>query len=274
MAKCIFLIDLDLTLIDVDYKPTIPLTRFRECIEELDSQGHVFCLNSDSPLQILSDWKEVFGFHGPIIFEKGASIYFPNGEEVATIDEHIDWASFKRSVERILREIEPSLRVIEVDYRKYFQGEETWPTRNGLVSVISPFRRHSFGMHLQKVNGSTTVKIDPELFQDIMRRMYSGLQKEFDLDLLALDANSTYSVFIAYESFVRKSCAIPLLRTAYPRATIIAIGDGSTDAELKDTVDELWAVGNAVNDLKKVAKRVSEKSITGGVLELLETRKA
>jgi hydroxymethylpyrimidine pyrophosphatase-like HAD family hydrolase len=61
------------------------------------------------------------------------------------------------------------------------------------------------------------------------------------------------------------------MRSAYPDAKLIAIGDGTTDAELRSAVDELWAVGNAHNDLKKVADRTANETITGGVLELLET---
>lgn len=274
MAKILFLVDLDLTLIDKDYRPTISPDRIAAKASQLEADGHIFGLMSDSAFETLSGWMTTFGFHGPVISEKGALIVFPTGDQITTVQECVDWLRFTATVRQALQSIFPSSFIVKDDYRKFISVSGNVPPTSDVVFIINPYRKHSFGMHVRQVDIHGNKVIEPELFQKVAASLVESLGKTFDLTQLTIDANPMYCVMIVHENQVCKSAAIPLLRAAYPEHQIVMIGDGETDAELKGAVNNLWAVGNATQSLKDIADRVAHNTITSGVLELLEHWKA
>lgn len=271
MKKNLVLVDLDLTMINEQYQPTLPLETIQQVAQESLDHGDKIGLISDTALSTLQHRMTEFGFWGPIISEKGALITWPIGESELTTEMAIDWIVFKRMVIKSLEKRFPEADIVEERYLTFFDSS---PQERGLSSpskvviIINPNRNYSFSFHVRLVDGDQLI-MDQLLFDIVVTAMNEIVTEEY-LPHVVLDANSKYCVIIYTEKKFDKSIAILRLKQMYPSYRFVAIGDSGGDAVLKGHVDLLCAVNNATAELKGVADIISDKPITAGVLELLQ----
>jgi len=270
MPKRIILIDLDLTLIDRDYRPTIPVALFTDQSSRILASDDLIGLISDSPYKTLQQWMDTFRFNGPIVAEKGALIVWPSGQLYETQQRKIDWDMLKAKISFSISEQFVDALVIEEYYLSFFESNKRIPTGSSLVVLINPYRRYSFGIHVRMVDQKGRLVQNNRLFNQVYKTAMAVVAQENIVPLLDIDSNPMYSVLILADKTVNKDLAIPVLREQYPGREIIAIGDGASDMSLKGVVDKLCAVGNAQDDFKKVADIVAVNDITAGVLEILQ----
>jgi len=270
VSKRLFLVDLDLTLIDAKYRPTIPADLFISRISKTISDGDIIGLISDSPYETLAYWMDVFCFKGPIVAEKGACVVWEDGNIQGTIQKKVDWDAVKEEIIAALQQEFPSGYIREENYLALFQEEKPLLSGCDVVMLISPFRRFGFCIHIRRVGQDGILEQDERLFNhanQVIMRVVGEMQI---LSWLDVDSNPLYSVTILADNRVEKFLAIPVLRRRYPDHQIIVIGDGNSDALLKGHADILCAVGNATDQLKKAADIIAQKDITEGVIEILE----
>jgi len=270
MRNNLFLIDLDLTLIDQNYLPTIPLPEFKKVVEQRKNAGDVFGLISDTPYETLKQRMEEFQFHGPVISEKGAVITWPSGRQQVTFKDTIDWPLLKERLLEALKKSFPKAYFIETGYRVFLKSPQNIPAGSNMVVIVNPYRKHSFGIHIRGVNSSRQIVEDRAIFEEVSTALKDSLKHYYVNQAIDIDLNPLYSVIILSDPRVEKKLAIPLIRKNYQNYQIVAIGDGRSDASLKGYVDILCAVGNATGDLKAVADIIAKTLVTEGVLEILK----
>jgi hydroxymethylpyrimidine pyrophosphatase-like HAD family hydrolase len=268
----LFLMDLDLTLIDKSYQPTIDILELIDIVQCRKREGDIFGLISDTPYATLKQWMNTFQFNGPVVSEKGILISLPDGSQQVTLDTGINWISIKEKCTETLSRLTPRPSFVQRRYLEVFAEGPVEKKTGDIIIIINPNRQFSFSMHVRRVDGRSFV-IDEQLFSEAVECVDKVLMEMGLSDILDVDANPLYSVIILSDKRVVKSLAMPFLRQSYPDHRLIMIGDGNSDAELKGHVDVLCAVGNASIDLKKAADRIATKTITSGVLELLEQLK-
>lgn len=266
-ARILYLIDLDKTLINGNYLPTMDLKKFTDKVDYLkDTEGIVFSLMSDSAYETLKYWKKVFHFNGPIIAENGANIFWDDKDRSDCHAELIDWHVITGMLVKALNEVIPNVPVIRQDYLKFFREEQELPTESCVV--INPFRRYSLALHALR-KGKKGVEFDLELWDRIQHTIELVLKGSPLTDFINVDANRSYGIFILADKQVNKSKALPDLKDSFDGYRIIAIGDGETDLVLAGNGIELCAVGNAVPNMKDQSIYVAEKDLTEGVYEII-----
>lgn len=269
MPNNLFLLDLDLTLIDKNYGPTIHLGEFKKIVKQREQKGDIFGLISDTPYQTLKQRMEEFQFHGPVVSEKGAIITWPSGKQQVTFMDTIDWPLLKERLLEALRRSFPKAYFVEIGYRVFLQSPQNIPAGSNMVVIINPYRKHSFGIHIRGINSTGQIIEDLSVFQEVDVVFKETLDHYSLLQSFSIDSNPTYFVIILSNPRVDKRLAMPLLREHYLRYQLVVIGNDSSEAILKGYVDKLGAVGNATEDLKKVADIVAHSDYTVGVLEIL-----
>ena len=87
---------------------------------------------------------------------------------------------------------------------------------------------------------------------------------------------SVYSEEIYYcditQKNVSKASAMERLKKEYNFNKVIAFGDSQNDLPLMEVADEFYAVGNAIDIVKKKATGVIGSAYEGGVVEFMESR--
>lgn len=68
---------------------------------------------------------------------------------------------------------------------------------------------------------------------------------------------------------INKGTGMKFVMQQFSERELIAIGDGSDDIKLRPYVQKLFAVANAIPELKQVADDISSEPMTKGVIELL-----
>ena len=267
--KTLYLFDLDLTLIDTDYRPTIPLDGFTSLVEERTAAGDVFGLISDTPFESLQRWAVQFKFGGPIVSEKGAIVSSQRGEHREVRSQIIGWDVVKAEIRSALRGSLSGVTVVDEYYLDLMTGDSAVQLRPGPLVIINPYRRCSFGLHVCLKNDHG-ISFNEDLFPEVKLVVKGVLRRLRITDLVKPDVNEVYSVIILSDPAVLKSIAIPVLRKKYSGYRLVAVGDGASDAELKGRVDLLAAVANASDGLISVADYVSQSEITAGALEILQ----
>lgn len=270
MQNNLFLMDLDLTLIDHNYGPTIALDEFNKIVKQREQKGDVFGLISDTPYATLRQRMEEFQFHGPVVSEKGAIITWPSGKQQVTFMDTIDWPMLKERLLEALKRSFPKAYFIETGYRVFLQSPQNIPAGSNMVVIINPYRKHSFGIHIRGVNSAGQVTEDLSVFQGV-DAVFKEILDQYSLrQSFIIDSNPLYFVIILSNPMVDKRLAIPWLREYYPNYQLVVIGNDGAEAILKGYVDKLGAVGNATDDLKKAADIVACGEYTDGVLEILQ----
>ncbi len=262
----IFLIDLDKTLINHNYQPTIDITLFRKLIKSLVDRGDVFALCSDSALDTLLYWRKFFRFNGPIIYENGMGIEWQDGKRQLTLSPPFNGILLKNELKQRIKQLFPDAQVIEENYLSVIHR----PTRFSAKQLIifNPYRQYSISLHALVLNKRQYL-YDAVLAQDVADYLQDFIYDEGLEDKIKLDTNLAYAINILKSPYINKTLALPFIKQKYPGYQLIVIGDGLQESLMAGLVDELWAVNNACSQLKQVADKAAKLDITQGVYQLL-----
>ena len=70
----LILLDVDETLVDVNYKLTCPDREWHVALRRAEKRGAIIGLNSDSAYDTLQKRAAAYGIQGPIVAERGALV--------------------------------------------------------------------------------------------------------------------------------------------------------------------------------------------------------
>lgn len=249
------LLDIDGTLLDLSQKPTVDTLPV--IIERLKSKGVHFGLNSNRAFEDVEGVINEFGLDGPFILENGAYVINFDGSKnvLCQTDRHIQTVVLKE-----LQNFDANATVHVEDTTKLYT--EKTKLESTLNFYVNKYRKYTVSIH-HRIGGISrySIAVDVAAF-------LNSFFSENSFGLMAIPHEHGHSVTIEYVT-CNKGSGIMKYRESHPNQQIFSIGDGINDVAQKDYVDKLYAVANAVPELKKVADHVSSLPITAGVEEIL-----
>lgn len=257
MSQPIVFLDIDGTLIDVQQRTNADILPI---LTALQQQGVSFGLNSNRSWEDVEPIIERFHLDGPFILENGA--YIKNGTEVFMtpgVFENIP-VIVKKAVDEIVLRSFPNADVQSVDTTKIITSEQT---KKGNHFYLNQFRKFSASIH-HRFNGTSSMHVADELAVQLNQYF-----SDHHHNLVATAHTHGDTVTVGTPS-INKGTGMKFIQQQFPERELIAIGDGSDDIKLRPFVHKLFAVANAIPELKQVANTVSSESMTKGVIELLQ----
>lgn len=261
-ADKLILMDLDKTLLDVDYNLTDQ--QILEEIIRVQSLGWILGLSSDTPLEPMEKWKRELGLNGPIIAERGSVIKLVDGRELVADESEAYFSNLRRSFIQFMAE----------ERMPFYHGDVTQlirnkPTLSGMVDesviLIQAYRRCSLNFFGRKIT-DTGLVIDNELVERMVEVTHQRMEvPPFEL---VEDYNPEYGIYIVSPKNVNKREGSVKLMSEMGLSKIGMVGDSKTDFVGNDIAIQ-YAVGNAKDELKAVSDYVAQGVYTVGVIEIL-----
>lgn len=266
------LLDLDNTLIDAEYRLTVPEDEFRAVVQELADKDIRVGLCSDSAAITLCQWAERLGLTGPIIAERGAVVWDSSERSANIINvEQTAWLRELREafVLKIMRDM-PGATLMLGDATQFVKARPMNPAMTEQVFAINGFRVASFSFFACRPNNDrSALEPDPALLKEasaIVEELLSTFNKSKQ-DLF-WDENPRYGILIVHAATTEKKHGISTLIEHLAPSEVVMVGDGMADF-LDLTHVAQYAVGNADPLYKAKASFVAEHPLTEGVIECL-----
>lgn len=278
--SALVLLDVDGTLIDHQYKLTVPKDEFVRALAEMQDSGLVLGLNSDSALPTVRAWAQEWGIRGPLLSEQSV-ICLPD-EDYRQIPMHEDCADFPdirdAFVGDLLRRNSRGRYLITcgdvntvVDSMPCY-GHENDSAR-GLVAV-NTLRQYSLSFFVRARDGiAWAPRESEELNTPMMAEAVELLNRvgESHPDLwrhVEMDINMRYGICICHRAGVRKSTPVKYLLEMRDYDRVYMVGDGIAD-RIDDERVVQCAVANAHPTYKALCTLIADTECTSGSLELL-----
>lgn len=251
--------DLDATLLDRRYQFT-SLTIGRT-VSDVQKNGLVIGLSSDTPYRALEAWHGRMGMNGPIIAEKGAVLGLGTG---LIYDSHLS-SAFAETREKIERDLTDKRFVL-------WHGNPVEAVRAGAhigspgdeVGLVNDLRIASAKVFFRRVDSHGRLVVDNET----TRRAVDGIEEFYPDFPVTVDYNESYGLIIISKAGIdKRSGTIDLMRLQSTER-IHMIGDSDADIVGTDIADH-YAVANATSGLKEIAVYTANKPITEGAEEIL-----
>lgn len=263
------LIDLDKTLIDVEYRYT-DQEGIVSAVARAVARGHRIGLNSDSPVPILLGHHRALGMNGPIVAERGAVVYLPGPPSETFATGTSPDEEFVVLRDRILRRLTATgeLEAIFGDPSGIIRTRRFLTDSPRSVLLVSALRTHSLHFAARKINGDEYV-FDMELLacvEEATRVCAASSPISVEVDY---DVNPEYAILILHAAASQKAVGVSRLLSQLGLTEAIMIGDHPVDALGLSEVRQ-WAVGNATAAYRDVCERVAVGTYTTGVIELLD----
>lgn len=274
--RTLVFVDLDKTLIDRSYKVSVDDGELlvANAVSKCRDRGIEVGLASDTPLPVLRYWADIFGMTGPIIAELGA-LYQVNGTTIIDTEPSvgIDFVAARNSLVSDLLKNRPELSLFIGDNTSFVRKMNSGDIKVDFLDrfvLISGLRTRSLAFHCMMIGKNREPMPNEKLLADIVEKARDCLAESgTDLDKVFFDVNSEYGICIARSASASKRKAILDILNA-DDFDIIFIGDSMGDF-IDDSRVKQFAVVNATEDYKKLCSRISEKSTTEGVVELLDS---
>lgn len=266
--KYLIILDVDKTLLDVNYRSTSPT--INSVIEQMKAEGNIFLLNSNRSLDDLLPVANQFGINGLIIGENGCFIYDQKTKESRILvrdEDIIQIAQVRRILPEIISENFPKSYYIVGDTTDFNKraAKEDLPRDYEYFFILNQYRKYSLSLHVRKIAKEIEKDLDAtkKLF-DLIKNYVERQQME-----LGVDYTESYCNILVYPKNNNKGKAFNEVARAYSDFIKVIIGDDYLDKPLMEEVDYFFAVNNATDDVKRVADYVSSETITKGVEEIL-----
>lgn len=262
MPEIIVFLDIDGTLLDVEQRTNTD--GLPALVAELRELGVRFGLNSNRAIEDVLPVAKRFGLDGPFILENGA--YVMDALDAVPVPTHMLATNIPEIVETTLRTCAAQLyphAIVERTDTTHLVSIGAF--KAGQRFYMNRFRRFSASIH-HRFDGEAQGVVAQTL-SDTLNRLFD--ESGHALRAVAHAHGATVTVNIPG---IDKGTGLAFLRSRIPRAYVIAIGDGSGDVALRPYVDRLYAVSNAVPELKNVADAIALQPMTLGVVELLRER--
>ncbi|GEM_PF-2459992 len=262
MPAIIVFLDIDGTLIGLDQKPNAD--GLPSLIDDLRARGVRFGLNSNRAVEDVESVVRAFHLDGPFILENGAYVMNQiNGERRLFPGVPSDIPDLvRRAMGHVVAREFPGATLEVGDTTAMVEsGRET---RDELHFFLNAYRLYSGSIH-HRIDG----RINPE----IACRTADALNASFasdDIPLVATAHAHGGTVTVDIPS-VDKGTALARVKREHADCLLVAVGDGSGDVALRPFVHRLYAVANAIPELRAIADAVSSEPMTAGVMEILRT---
>lgn len=253
-------LDIDGTLLGLNQLPTVDT--LPSMIDRMVLNGFSFGLNSNRALEDVLDVIALFHLTGPFILENGAYALERLGSEpvyIAGLPDRIP-ETVESAVRSVSAIVFPDFSVLLIDTVRMVRGDFD-PQKN--CFYLNQFRRFSASIH-HRTQGRHSFEIAAQL-ADVLNQYL----KEHHVSLVAEAHRHGDTVTVTVPG-ITKASGLALARKRYPTARLVAIGDDESDLALRTYVDKLFAVANAVPELKATADWVASQPITAGVVEILD----
>jgi hydroxymethylpyrimidine pyrophosphatase-like HAD family hydrolase len=255
------LLDIDGTLVSSGYQPTDD--RIYLAIQDAQDAGWSLGLSSDTPYEAMILWRERFGLNGPLIAEKGALV--ENDGQISYDQELAN--AFKASQELFEDTLFETGAVI-------WKGNPVEAVKDGtkigspgdVVVMINSFRRTSLGFFVRTVNQHSELVINNTLTSLVINQA-RGCYPDFN-DIVE-DINHESGLLIAARNVINKRAGSLRLMQAMQVGQFAMIGNSIGDYVGSDIALH-YAVGDATSEYKQKADYISEKPLTGGVVDILD----
>lgn len=268
------LLDVDKTIIDVDYQLNVPEEVFCSAIRAAQDAGVVIGINSDTPFGTLQEYAKRFGCDGPILAERGAVLAMSSGVEPEVIVPDAEQFSLLGQLLSSQLSHHQRRHLINLgDVRRLAQWERGLPqdAPDGTVAVLlNPLRLGSFSFWVRVQREQRWVK-DPDALAGVVAqlgevgRSIGPVWEDRDLD-----SNAEYGICIVHHRASNKQHGVVVLRDRMPEVPLTMIGDSMSDDLALDGAEQ-WAVANASDEYKQRCSRVATLPLTAGVIELLSS---
>lgn len=268
MASKFVLIDLDRTLINESYE--LMDESVIDSIRAKKEQGWQVGLSSDTPLPTLLRWWDRFGMNGPIIYEKGAAIWFP--EDDADIKLTLAGGIIAKARSALISRIGKMKRTMLIcgDTVNFVRVIKAIPgSEDHTLIAVGGLREFSIAFHILRiVPGTGRLVIDLELSRTVLNYLEDSLPISEYLADGVFDPD--YSFFYINPNDVDKGLAAERVHQDCRSTRTVVIGDSMSDFPEGYPHLEVYAVGNASADFKAKAHRVAKGTYSTGVKEILE----
>lgn len=273
VSVSLVLIDLDKTLIDANYKLTVPKERLKKIIQRLAGKKINVGLCSDSSVISLRQWAERLGITGPLIAERGAITYDLKTKFQELVDpSSVKWFLDFRSafIDKILQHF-PEITLVVGDATEFMRNRTVFSAMSKQLLVVNGLRIASFSVYTRRFSKNTlSVQNDPVLLKKVSSlavKILSSFGKQ-KKDLF-WDENPDYGILIIHAKTSIKSSGVKFAIQKLNLKKIVMIGDDIADYVNIPNVSQ-FAVGNASSEYKKKCSFISKKPLTEGVIESLE----
>jgi len=255
--KLVFL-DVDGTLLNVRQKTNAQ--GLPALIKKMSLSNFQFGLNSNRSLEDVLPVIRKFNLTGPFILENGAYILKNVGGRKITAPglPPKPITAIKQFVLKAFKKF-PNFKYEYTDTTRLVRNNR-WPDGNWFF--LNKNRKYSASIH-NRINGVADFKVALRLTGEL-NKLFGRKKSPFQ----AHAGQHGSTVTIGPKS-ISKSTALDTVNRLYPDSLIIAIGDGEADLTLHGHVDRLYAVSNAVPQLKQAADYTAKKPMTAGVKEIL-----
>lgn len=259
-ANKVLYIDLDGTLIDSKYQ--ITATEITAAISELQSQGWLIGLSSDTPLEPLRTWRERFGMNGDIIAERGC-ILEVSGQVYGNTG---DIELFQTSLQKMTAQFSKlGCRIWSGDTVEFIRSGQRLGNPGETVILINEHRTQSLGLYVRRVTAEGSLEMDSDLTNQIIDRVRPFFPQ---IDDLRTDLNHEYGILILSRNSVAKRQGTLEVMTARNLTQIGMIGNSMTDFIGSDIALH-YAVANASPEFKQHVDYVASEELTAGVVQIL-----
>lgn len=261
------LIDLDRTLINEQYQLTD-----EGVIEEIrnkQKKGWQIGLTSDTPMLTLYQWWKKLGMNGPIVFEKGAAVWYPEDDAIICLTK----------AGNLVKRAKPILlgRFYQMDRHMLVYGDSTNFIRvvraipesiNNVLIAFNGLREYSLSLHVRRIQEETgELVIDVDLTEAVIERIRDFLPISELLAEGVIDPD--YGFFYINPSDVNKTIGAAEVQRSYRPDRLVLIGDSMSDFPEDLPGAEAYAVGNATKAFKEKAHKIATGEYASGVKELL-----
>lgn len=254
MDRYLIMTDLDSTLLNKKSKLSFLTKRY---VKKLTKQGHLFVLATGRPFQGSYNYYKELKLTTPIVCDNGGSIHFPN-DHSKDIYSKIPLDIFLDFIKEIKKYI---YAAYSSDFETiYFYNRKEVPD---FIQHLSPSREIIEGEFDSIVKKSP---INPSIF----------IKKENIYTVIEIIKKEKYSKYISYRTWISeyhistielfakdgtKGHALDKLKKLYniPFENDLAFGDQINDLELITHAFNGVAMINGKDELKKVAKYISDK---------------
>lgn len=255
----IVMVDQDGVLLDKSYRTTLDVNGFFQRLPK----SIMIVPNSDTPVErIANNFLASAGIRPDVVVgEKGAVIAF-RGKLYTTSNV----VGIKDYIERLKLAFSLSDCDIVVGDSATWIREQKRFTPNRRMLIIDGLRKQTIGFYLRTTDRDGIARLDDDWFatgSNIVRvlPLPAGVESN--------DFNVEYGIVIMNAIGVSKTNGYGFLRRKFPQADFYMIGDGDADV-IQDPKVSHCAVGNASARLKEMAKFVSSKQFTAGLIDCLQ----
>jgi hypothetical protein len=258
-------LDLDGTLL-MENQEINPKTK--KVILQAIQDGHIVVIATGRPHRASIRYYRELGLNTPMVNFNGAFTHHPLDSSFKVLHDplpvrtahKIVEASYELKVDNIIAEVMDDVYLAEYDKRIVNMFKQTIP---------NPYQIGNLKHKLQQ--DPTTLLIQPK--RDQVEQLTSHLD-DFHAEIVEHRKWSvpSYSIIEVIKKGMNKAVGLQQIADyfAIPKERIIAFGDENNDLEMIDYAGVGVAMGNAIDELKSIAKYVTDTNEDNGIGSFLE----